>query len=59
MQECLCTYFSHLTLLVEVPLEIDSIVPKKEVFSVPQLGHGPFKKFHVSISNQLIQYKLN
>jgi len=36
------TYFSHLTLLL-VSLETDSIVPKKEVFSVPQLGQGPFR----------------
>jgi hypothetical protein len=28
---------------VELPLEIDNIVPKKDVFSVAQLGHGPFK----------------
>jgi len=27
---------------MEFPLETDSIVPKKEVFSVPQLGQGPF-----------------
>lgn len=38
------TYFSHLTVLVELPLEIDNIVPKNEVFSVPQLGQGPFNK---------------
>lgn len=36
-------YLEHLALLVEPPLDIDSMVPKKEVFSVPQLGHGPYK----------------
>lgn len=35
------TYFAHFTLFVVPPLETDSIVPKKERFSVPQFGHGP------------------
>ena len=36
------TYFEHLTLLVAPPLDIDSMVPKNEVFSVPQFGQGPW-----------------
>lgn len=39
--EQLQTYFEHLTVLVEPPLDIESIVPKKETFSVPQFGQGP------------------
>lgn len=35
--------FEQLIVLVVPPLEIDSIVPKKETFSVPQFGQGPFK----------------
>uniref|UniRef100_A0A0A9DQV4 Uncharacterized protein n=1 Tax=Arundo donax TaxID=35708 RepID=A0A0A9DQV4_ARUDO len=35
--------FAHFTLFVVPPLETDSIVPKKERFSVPQFGHGPFR----------------
>lgn len=38
-------------MLLEPPLEIDSIVPKKEVFSVPQFGQGPFK----NLNNQCMQ----
>lgn len=45
-QQYFCTYSEHFTLLLEPPLEIDSIVPKKEVFSVPQFGQGPFKKIN-------------
>ena len=37
----LVTHFEHLTVLVVPPLDIDNMVPKKEVFSVPQLGQGP------------------
>lgn len=36
------TYFEHFTLLVEPPLETDNMVPKNEVFSVPQFGQGPW-----------------
>lgn len=35
--------FEHLRVLEVPPLEIDNMVPKKEPFSVPQLGQGPFK----------------
>lgn len=35
------TYFVHLTVFVVPPLEIDNIVPKNEVFSVPQFGQRP------------------
>lgn len=35
------TYFEHFTLLVAPPLDMDNIVPKNEVFSMPQFGHGP------------------
>lgn len=37
----LTTYFVHFTELVEPPLDTERMVPKKEVFSVPQLGQGP------------------
>lgn len=37
------SYLEHLTALVLPPLEIDRIVPKKEVFSVPQFGQGPYE----------------
>ena len=35
--------FAHFTLFLAPPLGTDSIVPKKERFSLPQFGHGPFK----------------
>lgn len=37
----LSTYFMHFTELLEPPLDTERMVPKKEVFSVPQLGQGP------------------
>lgn len=42
-QQYFYTHSEHLTLLVEPPLAIEKIVPKKDVFSVPQFGQGPFK----------------
>jgi len=35
--------FSHLTSFKGPPLGTVNIVPKKEIFSVPQFGHVPFK----------------
>lgn len=35
--------FEHLSVLVVPPLEMDSMVPKKETFSVPQFGQRPFR----------------
>lgn len=35
------TYFEHLTVFVVPLLGMVSIVPKKELFSVPQFGQGP------------------
>lgn len=41
-------------MFVEPPFEIDSIVPKKEVFSVPQFGQGPYRnQMSVIRSNQI------
>lgn len=42
------TYFEHFTVFVE-PLGMDNILPKKEPFSVPQFGQGPWI-FNVSVS---------
>lgn len=35
------TYLEHLSVFILPPLGIDSIVPKKETFSVPQFGQTP------------------
>jgi len=37
------TQFEHFTEFFTPPLGTDNIVPKKERFSFPQFGHGPFK----------------
>jgi hypothetical protein len=37
------TYDSHLTVFTPPPLGTVRMVPKKEVATMPQLGHGPFR----------------
>lgn len=50
--------FEHLRLFVLPPLETDNMVPKKETFSVPQFGQGPFK-IKESLTTAFVRVRAN